>query len=88
MSMMLDRMRELVQQGKMMSMLSEEEVMEESQNRIDKECTQELAAIKEANAEFMQIWSKALLEYPEEREQICLLGWSFAEELQRNNILF
>ena len=35
MSMMLDRMQELVQQGKMMNMLSEEEVMEESQKRID-----------------------------------------------------
>ena len=37
MSMMLDRMQELVQQGKMMNMLSEEEVMEESQKRLDKE---------------------------------------------------
>lgn len=63
MSMMLDRMQELVQQGKMMNMLSEEEVMEESQKRLDKECTQELAAVREANTEFMRVWGKALLEY-------------------------
>ena len=88
MSMMLDRMQELVQQGKMMNMLSEEEVMEESQKRLDKECTQELAAIREANTELMRVWGKALLEYPEESVGICQLGWSVGEELKRNDIQY
>ncbi len=88
MSMMLDRMQELVQQGKMMNMLSEEEVMEESQKRLDKECTQELAAVREANTEFMRVWGKALLEYPEESVRICQLGWNVGEELKRNDIQY
>ena len=86
MSMMLDRMQELVQQGKMMNMLSKEEVMEESQKRLDKECTQELAAVREANTEFMRVWGKALLEYPEESVRICQLGWNVGEELKRNDV--
>ena len=88
MSMMLDRMQELVQQGKMMNMLSKEEVMEESQKRLDKECTQELAAVREANTEFMRVWGKALLEYPEESVRICQLGWNVGEELKRNDIQY
>ena len=72
----------------MMNMLSEEEVMEESQKRIDKECTQELAAIREANTELMRVWGKALLEYPEESVGICQLGWSVGEELKRNDIRY
>lgn len=88
MSMVRDRMQALVQQGVMMSTLSGEEVMEESQKRIDKECTQELAAVREANTEFMRVWGKALLEYPEESVRICQLGWNVGEELKRNDIQY
>lgn len=88
MSMVRDRMQALVQQGVMMSTLSGEEVMGESQKRIDKECTQELAAVREANTEFMRVWGKALLEYPEESVRICQLGWNVGEELKRNDIQY
>lgn len=73
MSMMLDRMQELVQQGKMMNMLSKEEVMEESQKRLDKECTQELAAVREANTEFMRVMGKSTVGIPgRERENLSV----------------
>ena len=88
MSMVRDRMQALVQQGVMMSTLSGEEVMEESQKRLDKECTQELAAVREVNTEFMRVWGKALLEYPEESVRICQLGWNVGEELKRNDIQY
>lgn len=47
-----------------------------------------LAAVREANTEFMRVWGKALLEYPEESVRICQLGWNVGEELKRNDIRY
>lgn len=86
MSMVWDQMQALVQHGVVMSTLPGEDVMAEIRKRIDKECTQELAAIREANTELMRVWGKALLEYPEECVWICQLGWNIGGELERNRI--
>ena len=87
MRMMFQGMTTLVQQGKMMCMLSREEVGVESRKRIDQECVEELAAIKEANTEFVKEMGRLMAEYPEELLLFFDLLLSVGDELDNSNVL-